>query len=214
MLTICYGTQHQSRTQVVEFIQFNKKLNSNYKVIDVGGATVGWSKPYVDMIVDISAPNSESSMSFDISDESNWTALLNSVEENGLYDFSICTHTLEDIYNPVTALKLLPKISKAGIITMPNIKIELSRVESEEWIGYIHHRWMFDRIDDVMHIVPKLSVLESLVKHKSIKCDQEQTEVQFLWSNDIPYKLFMNGYLGPNVQTVLDNYSKLIGGLV
>lgn len=213
MLTISYGTQQQSRDSTVEFIQLNKKLYPKYKVIDIGGLTVGWSQPYVDMVVDINAPPSESTMSFDISDESSWQVLLDQVEKDGLYDFAICTHTLEDVYNPITALKLLPKIAKAGLITMPNIRLELSNIESEHWIGYIHHRWIFDKVDGIMHVIPKLGVLDAVTKQHKVVCKENESEVQFLWSSNIPYKIFMEGYLGPNVQTVLDNYINLVQGL-
>jgi hypothetical protein len=64
-----------------------------------------------------------------------------------------------------------------------------------------------------MHIIPKLGLLEVMAKQHKVMFKENEAEVQFLWSSDIQYKLFMDGYLGPNVQTVLNNYINLLQGL-
>jgi hypothetical protein len=209
MLTVSYGTIAQNRSQILSHVVDAKSINNQFRVIDIGGtAGGGWTNNIADMVIDINAQSTDKSMSIDICDESAWDVLLAHVQEHGMYDYAICTHTLEDIYNPVTALKYLPKIARRGVITMPSINTELSRVEHLNWIGYIHHRWIFDSQDGKMLLIPKLSVLESLFRNIRFKKSLE--EVRFDWSDEIPYAMFMDNYLGPNASTVIDTYKRLI----
>jgi hypothetical protein len=64
------------------------------------------------------------------------------------WDFSICTHTLEDIRDPYFVLSRLIKHSQAGFIAVPNKHTELSSIRSHLYVGYCHHRWVFT-INDV-----------------------------------------------------------------
>jgi hypothetical protein len=104
---------------------------------------------------------------------------------------------------------MLPKIAKAGVITMPSIRSELSRPESPTWIGYIHHRWIFDQQDSIMLIIPKLELLGALVWN-SIRYIPASEEIVYHWRDTIPYSMFMNNYLGPDSATVVEEYQKII----
>jgi hypothetical protein len=209
MLTISYGNTAETRQQLITELQTRRTENPQYRVIDVGGAINGWSRPVATMIVDVNAADSSNSMKLDICRTDSWDKLLAHVQFEGKYDYAICTHTLEDIYNPITALELLPKIANAGVITMPSIRAELSRAESQFWLGYIHHRWIFDQQDEQMLVIPKLEVLDALVAD-SIKYQADTEEVIFQWQDRIPYTMFMNNYLGPNADAVINSYNELI----
>ena len=209
MLTVSYGRAGASRTRVLEDIGAKKLANPGYRVIDIGGNAIGWSAPIVDMVVDINSDPSDRSIKFDICRASEWDQLLEIVARDGKYDYAICTHTLEDVYNPFTALDLLPKIAKAGIITMPSISTELSRIENMDYIGFIHHRWIFDKEDNHVIALPKLSFLEALVKN-TVQQDLDTDEICYDWEDTITYKYFMNNFLGPNPPAVIDEYTKFI----
>lgn len=211
-LQIKYGTIAEHRQLILSHVLGVKTTNPGYRVIDIGGAADSWSSTCVDMLVDINAEDSPSSMSIDICDSDEWTKLKNHVEENGKFDFAICTHTLEDIYDPIVVLKNLPKIAKSGVITMPSIKTELSNIENKNWLGYIHHRWIFDQHDDKIFIIPKLGILEIMCKGRNFYEPAFQ-EIMYSWTNDIPYSMFMNNYLGPNAATVVQAYNELINGI-
>lgn len=209
MLKISYLRSGVSREKVLSEVTAIKKENPAYRVIDIGGDAIGWSAPIVDMVVDINSQPSDKTMKFDICKDSEWDQLLERVARDGLYDYAICTHTLEDVYNPFTALELLPKIARAGIITMPSVTTELSRIERESYLGFIHHRWIFDKEGDQMLVVPKLSMLETLVEN-NIKQDLDRDEICYEWNGSIEYCHFMNNFLGPNNYAVINEYTKFI----
>lgn len=211
-LQISYGTTSGHRQQILGFVLGEKAGNSKFKVIDIGGSADAWSSTCVDMLVDIKCEDSSSSMQIDICDWESWNKLKEWVEKNGKFDFAICTHTLEDIYDPIVVLKNLPTIAKRGVITTPSIKAELSNPENKNWLGYIHHRWIFDQLDGKMFLIPKLSILEIMCRGRNLG-DPTQQEIMYLWEENIPYSLFMDNYLGPNASTVIHAYNELINGI-
>ncbi len=60
------------------------------------------------------------------------------------FDVVICSHTLEDLYDPMWVCSEINRIGKAGYIEVP------SRLEEQTWgvegpyAGYAHHHWMVD----------------------------------------------------------------------
>ena len=211
MLKVTYGNIDQSRERTLDHISTQRATNPNFRVIDIGGvAGGGWTAGVADMIVDIQSLDSEHSMALDICNHHDWHRLLDLVDKQGMYDYAICSHTLEDIYDPVMALKWLPKIARAGIITMPSIRTELCRLTPQSpGLGFIHHRWLFDQKDGEMLIVPKLVCLEHVLG-PGFQYNHAVFEIQYEWQGSIPYKMFMNNYLGPNEQTVLDEFRSVV----
>jgi hypothetical protein len=209
MLKISYGTSEQSRTSTTGIIQYSKFVNPDYRVVDIGGVKGNWSDPYVDLIVDINAEG-ERGLRIDICKEKEWSKLLAIVEEQGKFDFAICTHTLEDLYNPITALDHLPLIAKSGIITMPSVRTELSNYESEFWVGFYHHRWMYDQVDGKMLVIPKTNFVDHLAKRANIVYNADTYEIQFYWKDSIPYEMFMDNYIGEQRDVAGQGYNDLI----
>ena len=209
-MKISKGSISDGRNYISTYVSNKKKENSSFRVIDIGGAVNGWTQPFVDFLVDINAPETEKNLKIDICIESEWDKLKKIVSDQGKFDYCICTHTLEDLYNPLTPLMKIPEIANSGIITMPDAKTELSHVESSKWLGYIHHRWIFDVEDNKMLIVPKLNFIDSLVQHPSVSTP---AEIRYEWSDTIEYKMFMNNYLGPTVKTVIAHYTDFIKNL-
>lgn len=208
MLNVTYGNQNQTRSGILSFVSEQKQMNPHYRVIDVGGVAFGWSGDIADSIVDINADRPQD-FKFNISNDWEWSTLLDYVEKNGKFDYAICTHTLEDIAHPATAMRNLPKVAKAGIITMPTINAELSRNESTQWLGYIHHRHLFDYDGDVIIYAAKLSFIESLLPEGFKEIDPYR-EIRFQWKDDIKYRPFMEDYLGPDAMTVINKYREFV----
>jgi hypothetical protein len=209
-MKITNGPILEGRDYILNLINEEKKINPNYRVIDIGGVVNGWTRPVADFVVDINSVNSNNSLNIDICAESQWDLLLDVVKKQGKFDYCICTHTLEDLYNPFSALKFIPQIANKGIVTMPDAKTELSRIENPGWLGYIHHRWIFDHTDERMLIIPKLNFLESIVTESFQK---HPTEIRYEWETEISFDIFMDNYLGPDVKTVINKYTNLINQL-
>jgi len=74
-------------------------------------------------------------------------------------DFVVCSHTLEDVRDPVFVCSEMIRIGKAGYIEVPTRLEEQSYGFQGHWAGWGHHRWLVDikdgRIDFVFkhHIV-------------------------------------------------------------
>lgn len=70
-------------------------------------------------------------------------------------DFAICSHTLEDVRDPIWICAEMMRIAKRGYIEVPSRVWETSRGhEARHTAGLSHHRWLIDidgdRIDFLM----------------------------------------------------------------
>jgi len=204
-MDISYGEVIQGRHAIAEYI-ISRKSTNRFTVIDVGGAATGWSVHIADAFVDIN-PTPKLHFKVDICRHDSWNIILDYVNQHGKFDYSICTHTLEDIYNPYLVLDNLPRISRAGIISMPSVHTELNYIENTNWLGFAHHRYLFGHKNNTMIIAPKLPILERLSNRATL---HEVEEIRFHWTHSIPYSMLMNNYLGPNTTTVIDNYENFI----
>jgi Methyltransferase domain len=59
-------------------------------------------------------------------------------------DFVICSHTLEDVRDPVWVCAEMTRIAKAGYIEVPSRLEEQSYGVQGPWAGWGHHRWLID----------------------------------------------------------------------
>jgi hypothetical protein len=59
-------------------------------------------------------------------------------------DFVICSHTLEDIRDPLWVCSEMVRIAKAGYIEVPSRAAESSRGVEPGQAGWSHHRWLID----------------------------------------------------------------------
>ena len=208
-MKISYGTIEAGREHIRQYIKYNQTQRP-YRVLDIGGeAGGGWQQDLVTLTVDIVAPHNEHNLPMDICREPEWSKLFDIVDRDGKFDYCICTHTLEDIYNPITALELLPKVAHRGIISMPSLLTELSRHDSSNWTGYPHHRWIFDQQDGKLLLAPKLAFVENLVGTE-LTFDRAKTEIRYEWENTIEYQMFMNNYLCPPWDNLVNEYVNFI----
>tara|TARA_Y100000361_G_scaffold153627_1_gene175958 strand:+ start:893 stop:1741 length:849 start_codon:yes stop_codon:yes gene_type:complete len=202
-----YDQKAIEQHKVVEVLKGNRpsliypQLNTNSKILDLGGGHNCWGLPYVNHIADFLWSEEEKQALFeikqdlklfsvDIEDYRSWRKLENYCKKNGKFDFIICTHTLEDLNNPLLACQKMNEIGKAGYISVPTKYAELSKFENyypkEEfrWAwretgtlekvrcggykGYHHHRWVFQLKDNTFIGYPKQNSLEV--------CDSEEVD--------------------------------------
>ena len=190
-----------------------KKYN---RVIDVGASLNSWAKDYMTHYFDINNPGSDLNSDIigfqgNICHAEDWLPILKDVEKHGLFDFAICTHTLEDICNPYLVTNMLSKIAKRGFNAVPSKYSELHRHEGK-WRGWCHHRWIFNPEDGEIVAYPKQPFVEYMSNLDEVleKRNSENGELQWCWQYKCNLSFVNNDYLGPDTNSVISYYSKLI----
>lgn len=185
-----YNHIGEKRPDVKNFISEKK-----YKTIDVGASAMYWSYPECRYVADSVLMSNEGTTFFklNLEDKSTWNELLSYVEINGKFDFSICSHTLEDVFNPLDLIGLLTKISNYGFIAIPSKYDEFSFLYQNNYRGNAHHKQFFDIVDDTLVVYPKFSWTERDERSDEILKYNKGNELSFFWENDVPVKIFREG---------------------
>ncbi len=206
------------RTPVLAHIARERNARPDFSVIDVGGTVVGWSGGVVNAIVDINPPVSrpDSGIVFfkaNISRDDDWKAVEAHVANHGKFDFSICSHTLEDIANPLLVCQKLSAISEAGYVAVPSKFVELTRFEKIlasgiSYRGYIHHRWVFTIRNGILWGFPKLGFIEIDPFFDQIgnQATDSNIDMSFFWDSRLNLHIVNDDYLGPSVDAVIGYY--------
>lgn len=80
--------------------------------------------------------------------------------DDGEIDFAICSHTLEDIRDPVWVCSELNRVAKAGYVESPSRLEEQSYGVHGPWVGWSHHHWLVEADDERVQFVFKPGVLQ------------------------------------------------------
>ena len=109
-----------------------KEQSPTYTIVDVGGSMNSWSAPVANAFVDVTVPPLSNLTFFkaDIQNPRTWGEIREYVRLHGKFNFSICSHTLEDLSLPPLTLRLLEDISHEGFIATPTKYRELCFPES------------------------------------------------------------------------------------
>jgi len=187
-------THWQYNGSVKNLIGDVKKLisDNNYKTIDIGASLQFWSYPECKFVADIVKIEQEGVKFFDfnIQNKNTWAELLNYVAEHGKFDYSICSHTLEDVITPTDLLELLPKISKKGYIAIPSKYNEFMFLWDNKYRGNAHHKQIIDVKDDMIYIYPKYPFIEVFEETDKVLENNLGNELVVFWEDEIPYKFF------------------------
>ena len=109
------------------------RIPRDARVLDVGGATN--PIPGADAVLDI-LPGA--SVRRDVCDREPWPFA------DGEFDFAVCSHTLEDVRDPIWVCAELQRVARAGYVEVPSRLEEQSWGVHGEWVGWSHHRWLVD----------------------------------------------------------------------
>lgn len=182
-----------NRDKLARYIARLRELH-NTTVIDIGPSLNFWSKDVIDAYVDcrkvdFGAPKKE--FIFDITDYDNWKPLEDYVEQHGKFDFSICSHTLEDITDPKMVAKKLSKIAKGGFVSFPSKYYEFTKnldsfqTEVGSYRGYIHHKWIYTFQHGKLYALPKSNFTEIDYFNKFSKPDPSIFDLSFIWEGNL-----------------------------
>ena len=203
-----YNSVGGNREYVKQHISTN-----NYKTIDVGASAMYWSYPECMFVADVISNDKTDSTFFKINveDKNTWGELLEYVKINGKFDFSICSHTLEDVFNPLDLIGLLTSISNKGFIAIPSKYDEYSFLYNNKYRGNAHHKQFFDIKDNSLIVYPKFSWSETDERSNEITNLNKGGELSFFWETKIPVKVFGRTEPFKSDQELMNNfYSELI----
>ncbi len=108
------------------------------------------------------------------------------------FDFVVCSHTLEDIRDPIGVCAEIVRVGKAGYVEVP------SRLEEQSWgvagpfVGWSHHRWLIDRPDGRLEFMHKPGALQALGEAQIpadayAKLTPEQRVISFFWEGTFDF---------------------------
>ena len=63
---------------------------------------------------------------------------------DGQFAFAVCSHTLEDVRDPVWVCAELQRVARAGYVEVPSRLEEQTYGIQGPWVGWGHHRWLVD----------------------------------------------------------------------
>ena len=133
-----------------------ERLRDEDRVLDVGG----WASPFprADAVIDLmpyetrglygaldDAPERFSAATWvqqDICGREPWPYA------DGEFDFAICSHTLEDVRDPVFVCSELMRVARAGFVEVPSRLEEQTPGVQGPWVGWGHHFWLCDVTQD------------------------------------------------------------------
>lgn len=169
--------------------------DNNYKAVDVGASVYYWSYPECKCSIDQLEIDKEDNthLKIDLNNKNSYKNILQYVEQNGMFDFSICSHTLEDIFLPFDVIELLFKISKKGFISVPSKYDEFSYLFDNLYLGNAHHKQIFDIIDNKLILFPKYSFIEKCPETKEIQQQNKGVELYLFWDTSFDYSFFGQG---------------------
>jgi hypothetical protein len=100
------------------------------------------------------------------------------------FDFAICSHTLEDVRDPVWVAGELQRVARAGYIEVPALSEELTYGIQGPWVGWGHHHWLVLAGDAELEFLFKHHVVNRRGSHLpagSVDALSPDERVQTLW---------------------------------
>lgn len=143
------------------------ELPEDALVLDVGG----WAKPLprADWVVDLGPYETRGLYGRESDDEERfssetWVQRDICAREplpfdDEQFDFVVCSHTLEDVRDPVWVCGELARVGKAGYIETPSRLEEQTFGLLGPWVGWSHHHWLVEIADERIEFVFKPHML-------------------------------------------------------
>ena len=102
------------------------------------------------------------------------------------FDFAICSHTLEDVRDPLWVCAELMRVAKRGYLEVPSREWESCRgVEMRGMVGMSHHRWLVEIDGGSVRFVPKYHVIHShwrySLPYSHLRALPPERTVAWLW---------------------------------
>lgn len=110
---------------------------------------------------------------------------------DGFFDFCTCSHTLEDIRDPIWVCSEMSRVARAGYVEVPSMRFELTRGrEAGVPVGLSHHLWVVERRGEELWFHPKTHAIHgdrrlSLPAEYGAKLTAEEEVTWHFWEGEI-----------------------------
>lgn len=81
------------------------------------------------------------------------------------FDFAICSHTLEDVRDPVWVCSELSRVARAGYVETPSRLEEQGLGVAGSFVGWSHHHWLVEAGDGGLEFVFKPHAIHADADH-------------------------------------------------
>lgn len=177
-------------------------LQPEHLVIDIGGWAMPFNRAnYVIDILDYDTRGIFGSQGPETEHFSRETWLVRDICDKTPYpfpdkffDFVVCSHTLEDIRDPLWVCSEIVRIGKRGYIEVPSAESEIAfGVENKHYAGRHHHRWVIDIEDGKLLFTHKSHNIHTIWQyHLPRRFYQKlppEKRVQYLfWEDSFPFQ--------------------------
>ncbi len=198
-----------SNTQHVK----NLKISKGDRILDVGGSMKQHTDIQIDTLVDIIRPEESKYNRSKL--HAKHFVKCDFVKEklpfkDKEFDVCLCTHVLEDLYDPFPLINEMSRVAKRGYIATPSMgkDIEFTKINFSDWKtgarrlpGVSHHKWLFYMKDGKMVVLPKnYPLLYSSDFHVSKWLGEEEFryfwkgKIEYVEKTDIDFKKLINEY--------------------
>lgn len=187
-----------------------QQLSENAKILDAGG----WFKPYyaATHVVDLMPWETRETklqteqLSHEKFSKQTWHQCnfldpkLRLPFEDKYFDFSICSHTLEDLENPQYLLQELLRVSKSGYIEVPSRLAEQTIAIEDGFsdsLGWFHHHYIIEAKDQLLIFHKKIESINQslnacavpLITYRRITAQNEEKGiVNLFWKRTFDFK--------------------------
>lgn len=109
-------------------------------------------------------------------------------------DCLICSHTLEDIRDPIRLCKEINRVAKRGYIEVPSRRMESIRnLEHRGYSGYYHHHWLVEIADNTVTFRFKTPLLNTswrytLPRSYRRKLSDEERVAFLFWDGSFAFR--------------------------
>ncbi len=130
--------------------------------------------------------------------------------DDGSIDFVVCSHTLEDVRDPLWVCSEMTRIARAGYVEVPSRLEEQTYGVHGPWVGWAHHRWLIEERDGGLEFALKPHVIHRRktdhFPHAFLSALTEAERVlRFFWADGFPVRERL--FLGPSeVDSYLSDY--------
>jgi SAM-dependent methyltransferase len=102
------------------------------------------------------------------------------------FDFVVCSHTLEDVRDPIRVCEEIARVGRAGYVEFPSRLVEQCWGVEGPWVGYSHHHWLCeaDRAAASLRFTFKPHAIHDAPRHFPAGCAQRLTaeqRIDWLW---------------------------------